>query len=79
MKSIIINFRRVAGSALAHGCDTWEKRPSDKSWSGCVIAAAFLTFDQARKFSIRWAGVAYKFCTLRNIGGKFVVSVPVQI
>lgn len=76
---MIINFRRVAGSALAHGCESWEKRPSGKSWSGSVIAAAFATYDQARKYAIRWAGVAYKFCALRRVGDRFVVSVPVQI
>ena len=74
-----INFRRVAGSALAHGCFSWEKRLSEKSWSGGVIAAAFSTFDAARTVSVRWAGVAYKFCALRRVGDNFVVSVPVQI
>ncbi len=74
-----INFRRVAGSSLAHGCESWEKRYSDQSWTGCVVAAAFLTYENARKFAVRWAGVAYKFCALRHVGDRFVVSVPVQI
>ena len=74
-----LNFRRVAGSALAHGCESWKKRISSHSWSGCVIAAYFSTLENARKFSCRWAGVAYKFRALRRVGDRFVVSVPVEM
>lgn len=70
--------RKVAGSALGHGCCEWWVRCSTRTDSGLVMVAGFLTSSQAGLFASRWARRLGVQVRVSRLGQGWVARVPVH-